>query len=139
MEGTGDRDSSGSTVFDPGVPPKTENRNVVMCKVTNRLTQTYKLPCVPLEINVMGKTFTLIALLDSGAEENFISSECMVRIGSQGKQAKDLILSVSMADGTIKYSTEFLDAKFRIGNTFRSKTTLHVLDIKHAATEQDSS
>ena len=101
--------------------------------------ETYKLPCVPLEINVMGKTFTLIALLDSGAEENFISSECMVRIGSQGKQAKDHILSVSMADGTIKYSTELLDAKIRIGNTFRSKTTLHVLDIKHAATEQDSS
>jgi len=94
--------------------------------------QTYELPCVPIEIDVMGRTFTLIALLDSGAEANFISAECMRRVGLQSQQAKDHVLSVSMADGTIKYSTEILGTKFRIGSTFRSKTTLHVLDIKHA-------
>ena len=131
-EGIGDRENSESTVFDPGIPPEKETREVVVCKMTSSTSQTSKLPCVPLDINILGKKLTLIALLDSGAEENFISEEFMQRHNLQGKQSREKILSVSMADGTVKYSTDLFNADFKIGSTFRSKTVLHVLDIKHA-------
>jgi len=86
---------------------------------------------VPVSFKFGAKSIVLNALLDTAAEESFISTMAVRKFGLSVKDA-EVRKRVIMADGNSRMSDMIFQTKFGVGSIFKSNESFYTLDLPHA-------
>ena len=120
-----------SVVFDPGIPPSGDPRDIRKCRITVDSHRIKALPMIPVSFRCGATSVVLNALLDTAAEESFISTAAVRKFGLLVKDA-DVRKRVIMADGTSRMSDMVFQTKLSVGSIFKSTGSFYTLDLPHA-------
>mmetsp|Transcript_17193 Transcript_17193/g.56962 ORF Transcript_17193/g.56962 Transcript_17193/m.56962 type:complete len:891 (-) Transcript_17193:657-3329(-) len=86
---------------------------------------------VPVTFRFGNQSIVLNALLDTAAEESFISTKAVRKFGLLVTDA-EVRKRVIMADGTSRLSDMVFQTKLGVGSSFKSSGSFYMLDLPHA-------
>mmetsp|Transcript_17200 Transcript_17200/g.56989 ORF Transcript_17200/g.56989 Transcript_17200/m.56989 type:complete len:199 (-) Transcript_17200:2737-3333(-) len=86
---------------------------------------------VPVTFRFGNQSIVLNALLDTAAEESFISTKAVRKFGLSVTDA-EVRKRVIMADGTCRLSDMVFQTKLGVGSSFKSSGSFYMLDLPHA-------